>query len=1097
MALTAGTRLGSYEILSLIGKGGMGEVYLVHDTRLLRQVALKILQTDSISDLEQMHRFLHEARAAAALNHPNVATIHEINEASGVHFIVMEYVEGQTLRARMTGSALDFAEILNIAGQIADALAAAHSKGIIHRDIKPANIMVTPRGQVKVLDFGLAKRTVLQECPDDLPTQAPTLPGIIMGTVQYMSPEQALGQTVDHRSDLFSLGVVMYEMATSRLPFSGATAIEMINHIINAEPEAVSRLNVNVPPWFERIIGRCLEKRAERRFQNVVELLNDLRKSEPAADSSIQRGRSHNNLPRQLTRFIGRHREIAEIRRLLTETRLLTLAASGGIGKTRLALQVTPDLLSEYNDGVWFVDLAPLADPSLVPQTVASALGLREERGRSITDTLVDFLERRKLLLVLDNCEHLIGACAQLAETLLHASPNLSVLATSREPLGIAGETVFRVPSLAVPDPQQLPAIEGLNQCEGVQLFIDRARSVQPGFAVTSQNAHAVAQICIRLDGIPLAVELASSRLKVLSVEQIRARLEDRLGLLTGGSRTALPRHQTLRAAIDWSYNLLSEAEQMLFRRLSVFGGGWTLEAAETVCAGNGVEQREVLDLLSGLVDKSMVLAEERDGQQRYQFLAMLQQYAQERLRQTGEAETTLRQHAEFFVALAEVANERLIGPNQRTALEQLDTEHDNMRAVLSWALANDAEIGLRLAGALERFWRFRSYLVEAQRWLTENLLRGGSAHAASRANALKAAGFIARERGDYTLSRKLFEEALTIFRELEDKSGVAASLNGLGSIAQRQGDYTAARALHEESLAIRRQTDDRHSIADSLTSLGLLAYLRSDYTAAQVLYEESLAIKRELGDRNSIATILNNMGAVAERRFDYAAARALNEESLVIKRELGDKFWIAIVLNNMGFLARRQSDYTAARALHEESLAIMRGLGHKFGIATSIDNLGSVERERGDYASARLCHEESLAIRRELGDKDGVANSLQNLGILARRLGDHVEAHSLCAQSLAIRQELGDAVDIAESLEELAAVSLAKRQNQRAVRLWGTAQTLREKVFSPRPPTESAPFAAAWAEGQTMTLDQAVEYALQEEQVWPDSACDTLGSWS
>ena len=920
-----------YELLRKLGEGGMGEVFLAQDSVLGRRVALKVLSPEMASDPDRMRRFIEEARTASLLSHPNVAAIYEFRVAGDVPFIAMEYVEGQTLGEKITGRPLPTHDILSIAMQVADALDVAHSKGVIHRDIKPANIMITPRGQAKVLDFGLAKRTVLEDAFSEAVTiRERTLPGLLVGTIAYMSPEQALAQTVDHRSDLFSIGVVLYEMATGRIPFTGATAMETINRIINTEPESIVGLNPNIPSGLERIIMKCLEKKVERRFQSARDLLNDLRKAEPDTEPRAEPPQS--NLPEQLTRFIGRQQEVAEIRNLLAKTRLLTLAGSGGIGKTRLALQAAADSNAQYSDGTWFVELEALSDAALVAQTVAFTLGVREEKGRSISDALLDHVKGKNILLVFDNCEHLVDACAQIADALLRGSANLRILATSREALGITGELVFRVPALSVPDPEEELDIASLSRHEGVQLFVDRARSVKPNFAINVQNAPALARVCARLDGIPLAIELAASRIKILSMEQIDARLNDRLDLLTGGSRTALPRHQTLLAAIDWSYNLLNEMEQLLFRRLSVFRGGWTLEAAETVCAAGGMEQTDVLELLSELVDKSLVLAEERDGEQRFRFMVTLLQYARNRLTQTGESEDLLRRHASFFLLLAEQGEQSLVGSDQKLWLHRLGTEHENMRVVLSWTLEQDSETALRLAGALGRFWYLRGFMGEGRKWLAQALeKKGSSVNLPRRAKVLIAAGRLASVQTDYAAAHGFFEEALTIYRNLDDKQGIAAVLTLLGNMARPQGNSVAARPLYAESLAICRQMGDKHGIAASLNGLGNVAVQEGDFAAARPLYEESLAISREFGDKHRIAAALNNLGAVAERQGDYAVGEVLQKESLTISWELGNTVGILPPIDNLGSvaLASGQNEravrlWGASHALRERTSAAL-----------------------------------------------------------------------------------------------------------------------------------------------------------------------------
>jgi len=1128
-----GDEISHYKVLRKLGEGGMGEVYLAKDTVLGRSVALKILSEDIASSDQGTRRFVEEAKAASALNHPNIATIHEMNQASGIHFIAMEYVEGQTLKQKVMDEPLETGEIIRIATQIADALDSAHSAGIVHRDIKSGNIMVNSQGKVKVLDFGLAKRTGFKELSGTDSTRVDTQSGLILGTVPYMSPEHAFGRSVDHRSDLFSLGVVLYELATGCLPFGGSSAIETINHILNSEPKPITSLNTKISPGLERIINKCLEKRLQVRYQTARELLNDLGRPEPDADG-YRCGTHLHNLPQQLTQFIGRQRDITEVQRLLAGVRLVTLTGSGGVGKTRLALQVAVDSLRNYSDGVWSADLASLSAEALVPQTVASILNVREERGRAMVETLSDYLRERNLLLVLDNCEHLVSACALMVDRLLRACPKLRILATSREVLGIAGETVFRVPSLSLPDLKS--DIERVHQSEAVQLFINRTASVQPALTLTGHNAIAIAQICIRLEGIPLAIELAASRVRVLSVEQIYERLQDRFSLLTGGSRAALPRHQTLRAAIDWSYNLLSNAEQILFRHLSIFSGGWTLEEAEAVCAVHGVEQSQVLEILSGLVDKSLVLTDEQNGQQRYQFLMTLLQYAQNLLAQTEELQAVERRHTEFVLGLAEQAAQRLSGPHQRVWLERLSAEHDNIRAALARSMGKDPVVALRLAAAMESFWRVRGHVSEARRWLSEALTRTESLHTSERIKALNAAGRFAQDQGDYLSAHSLSEQALVTSRKLDDKDGIARSLSNLGIVALRRGDHPAARSLLEQSLATSRELGDHYGIASSLGNLGIVAERQGDYGTARTRFEETLATMRALGDKKGIATSLGNLAALAQMHGDYAGARLLDEESLAIRRELGDKGGMALSLHNLGALAQLRRDYSLAALLIEESLSIRKALGDKYGIANSLDNLGTLAKRQGKYSSARALHEESLALRRELGDQHGISGSLDHLGVLGELQGDHSAAQSLIEESLAMRRALGDKggialslislgvvaesrgdharalslqqesltilrdladrADIVYSLENLAAAVLGLGEASRAATLLAAAQGLRELINFPLPDNEQGKyhrniasirsslgeevFAVAWSAGLSMKLDQAIDYALQ-----------------
>ena len=686
-----------------------------------------------------------------------------------------------------------------------------------------------------------------------------------------------------------------------------------------------------------------------------------------------------NNLPTQLTSFIGRAREIAEVKSLLATARLVTLTGSGGAGKTRLALQVAAEIVEGYPDGVWLAELAPIADPALVPKTVASALNVPEQPGRGMVDTLLDALRSKAVLLVLDNCEHLRAACRDLVATLLRASPQVRILATSREGLGVPGETLWRVPSLSLPeDIRHLPSSQELVLYDAVRLFVERAVAIAPGFMVTSENAPAVAQVCQRLDGIPLAIELAAARAKVLAVEQIAARLNDRFRLLTGGSAVALPRHQTLRAAIDWSYGLLSQQERTVLSRLSVFAGGWTLEAAEAVCAGGTIEASDILDLLTQLVDKSLVGVSMRGGEARYGLLETVREYGREKLQEAADVAELRRRHFDWYLALAETAEPELYGPHEDLWGERLELEHDNLRFALDWGMTNAAheEAVLRLAGALGSFWNKRTHVSEGRAWL-ERALPGRGATPDVRAKALGFAGVLAR----------------------------------------LQGDYPRAAALGRESLDLRLKSEDKRGIAVALMQLGVLADYRGDPAEAKRLFAEAFAHFQEVGD--------------------------------------------------------------------------------KWGISSALNNLGEVARGAGDYDAARSFYEKSLSMSREVGNSSGIANAVGNLGAVSLHQGNNIEAATLLRSALISQRRLGDRKNIIGVLGGLAALALVESKLERAARLLGAAEALRERIgvlISPadrvlyehqvgfaRSALSEDAFASAWAEGRTMTMEQAIEYALQE----------------
>ncbi len=642
-----------------------------------------------------------------------------------------------------------------------------------------------------------------------------------------------------------------------------------------------------------------------------------------------------NNLPMQLTSFIGREREVAELKRLLTTARLITLTGVGGSGKTRLALQVAAEVLEDYPHGAWVAELAALTDPALVPQTIASVLSVSEQPSRGLLETLVDALRSRQLLLVLDNCEHLLSACADVADTLLRGCRQLRILATSREGLRIGGEALYPVPPLPVPVSHALPPPETLIQYGAVRLFIERGITRLPTLVLTSQNARAIAETCTRLDGIPLAIELAAARINTMAMDELAARLSDRFRLLTGGSRTALPRHQTLRATMDWSYDLLSVQEQVLLRRLSVFAGGFTLEAAEAVCADEDVEALETLDLLSRLVEKSLVLAEQLGQEMRYRLLETVRQYSRDKLLEAGESESCRDRHLDFFLALAERTEPQLRGPEQAVWLESMEMEHDNLRAALEWSLNSGVpEAGLRLAGASWWFWYVRGYYREGRGWLDQVLRRSGSALPAMRAKVLGGAGYLATNQGDYAAALSLLEESLVLWQQLGDKQGIALSLNLLGRVAWHRGDFPRAADLYKESLVLFRELGAKDSISVLLNNLGVLAINQGDFSAARSLLEESLAIRRQLGDKQGMAMTGANLGVIALRQGDYAAARSLFKESLTIDRDLGDKRGISSQLEVFGLLAAAQGHAERAARLLGVAEALREAIGAPLSIS-------------------------------------------------------------------------------------------------------------------------------------------------------------------
>ncbi len=751
------------------------------------------------------------------------------------------------------------------------------------------------------------------------------------------------------------------------------------------------------------------------------------------------------NLPVQMTSLIGRTTEIEAVRERLAGAHLLTLTGSGGVGKTRLALQVAAELLEEYPDGVWLADLAALSDPLLVPQTAAQAVGAQEEPGRNLTETLADTLKEKRLLLILDNCEHLIDACAHLADRLLRACPEMKILATSREVLGIAGEMVYYVPSLSLPEQERTVTPDALSDYEAIRLFAERAATVAPSFAVTPGNAVAVAQVCQQLDGIPLAIELAAARVRVLSVEQVAQRLDDRFRLLTGGSRTALPRQQTLRALIDWSYDLLTEPEKRLLNRLAVFVGGWTLEAAEAVCSGVGngvsgvgepqlsmtpsvaqIEPKEqsgnstpdpryptpedVLDLLSSLVNKSLVICEAQESQDRYRLSETIRQYARDRLRESGEEKWARGRHRNYYLQTVETMQAAADVAAYRSWCA---AERDNLRAALSFSLElpPDARIGLRLAIALWPFWRDGGDLGEGRAWLEAALRKDRRGRSRERMIALYAAAYLAMQQSDYAEARTLAEECLALTRDLGEEAWREHPLIVLGHVV---ADPARARAFMEERIAILRRTGNDALLAEALADLGHSLMAQGELAAARPRVEEALAVAA----RSGMPTTL-----------EYAKGR-------------------------MALLTRLAGDYEPSSALYADHLARCR----------------------------------------ERDDRLGAAFSLRDLGVVRMFLGDHAAAEAHLVEAIGIFQRVGNKLGLIRCLEGMAQLAAAQSDAGRAARLFAAAERLREVYGLPLPPVDrpdyaavpdlhaalgEAAFGAAWTSGRAFSLEQAMDEAL------------------
>lgn len=771
------------------------------------------------------------------------------------------------------------------------------------------------------------------------------------------------------------------------------------------------------------------------------------------------------NLPVPLTSFIGREKEVEEIVRLLGKDRLVTLIGPGGVGKTRLAIQSSNQLSSKFKDGVCWVDLAALTEETLVPLALAKALGVREIPNRSLKETLSNFLSSKQLLLVLDNCEHLIRGCAQLADGLLSTCPTVKILATSREALGLTSESVWPVPILSLPNAQHMSLADLLMQYEGIRLFVERACAANPDFNLTERNALSVAQVCQRLDGIPLAIELAAARVMMMSVGEIAKRLENRFDLLTSGNRTALPRHQTLRAAIDWSHELLSKPEQIFFRRLSVFSSGFTLDMAEKVATGGDVSKSQAISLLGQLINKSLVTVGARsEGSEfdtRYGMLETIREYAREKLDKSGEAEQVWERYCDFFVAFAEQAEPELKGAQQFEWLDRLEVEHDNLWAALQWTQeAGNVQATLRLAGALAWFWNRRSYLSEGRVWLTRALASGQEGIPLPvRAKALYGAACIASAQGDFAGARNLVEQSIVLWRTL-DSHDLPLALVLLGGLIRNEGDPAKARALMEESVSLFREQGDSWGLAWSLINLGMAVRDQEDYTLARSIIEESVALWREQGDPWGLAEALHYLGLVAYRRGDYEAAYSVMEEALIIRRRLGDKQTIAYSLHNLGVFALAQGDKNRARSFFEQDFALFQEVGDKSGLALSLQYQGLFVHLQGDNLLAQSFFEQGLTLAYETGPRWFSSNYLLWLAGVAADRGQLERAVRMCS---AARAQLAASASFWDAFE--------RAYYERIVSLARAA--LGEDGFT-----------LAQTQGQALTLEQAIAYALEKQGI-------------
>jgi predicted ATPase/class 3 adenylate cyclase len=818
-------------------------------------------------------------------------------------------------------------------------------------------------------------------------------------------------------------GMAKFTEVSREMPYSGYSTLAFTQRIMSAAWGGQILLSQVTRELLEGLlpVDVTLRDLGEHRLKDLlypIHLYQVIASDLPADFPSLKTSQSFaHNLPVQLTSFIGRGGELADTKQLLSRLRLLTLTGPGGTGKTRLALQIGQELLPSFADGVWLVELAPLTDGSLIPQTIASIFGIRELPNLPILQIITDSLRPKQLLLILDNCEHLIEACAKLTDHLLHSCPQLKLIATSRETLDIAGETVYQVPSLSMP--YQGPVLrEAALAFESVQLFVERASAASRIFRLTEENASDVAQICRRLDGIPLALELAAARSSVFSLKEIASRLDDRFRLLSGGSRTALERQQTLRASIDWSYDLLSEAEQTLLHHLSIFAGGWAFEAAEAVCP-----DVDVLTLLTQLINKSLVMVDEQANTTRYRLLETIRQYGHNKLLESGRLEQAHNRHLEFFIKLAEESQSYFNSFEELDWITRLDADKDNLRLAIEWAMEQDVSSALRLGSALYLFWS--RYGQESE-------------------------GF------------RTLQEALGRFKTLPQKETYPSmvlqvkALKALEVLSFARGDAFHSMKIGEEVIALARQIGEKYVLSESLSFLGVIKAYIGDSENSSSLAEEGLTLARELGDKVLLGLALaNTASAIAMTQGDLQKVRAYTEEGTQLLKEAGAQWGLAMAAFGLGLFATRQGNYAEARSQFEACLPVFYKFRDRHRVNMAYSEIAHIERKQGDYKEAKLRYYKTLLEWQRLGHRAAIAHELECLAFIAK----------------------------------------AEKDVQRAATLFGSAEMLRESISIPMNPLErieyerevgdlrsnmeEAAFKQAWAEGGTLTMEQAIEYAL------------------
>ncbi len=1019
----AGTILADiYRLEKQLGVGGMGEVWLATHLLLQQPRAIKLmLDTSNNSSLRD--RFIQgEARNALRLLHPNIVRVYDLGQYQGMPYIVMEYVEGYDLKKLIKRNGkLSLIGAGGILTAVAEALEVAHREGLVHRDLKPANIMISNTGEVKLSDFGIVK---------DMKNLAEfTGQGLGIGTPYYMSPEQAIGKA-EPRSDIYSLGIVLYEMLTGQPPFKGDMVSVFMQHAGTA-PIPPHLLDSSISPAVSEVILKALAKRAEDRYSTAMELVKAYQavttQSGNSNVSPIQEEglltipleplpltlqptakEPPHNLPEILNPLLGREHEIEEISALLQleKSRLVTLTGIGGTGKTSLSLVVARKLLREFKDGVYFVELENINSQESLISALAYTLEVPESPEQSLLEGLKEYLKEKNLLLVLDNFEQLISAAPVIAE-IIKAAPKVRVLTSSRIALRLSVEKEYSIEPLAVPDldSAKLNTL-ALTKFPAVQLFVERAMAARPSFVMSGEHAQAVAEICVKLDGLPLAIELAAARIRALTPQMILARLNQRLKLLTSGSKDLPARQQTLRGAIDWSYNLLGVGEQQLFTRLAVFAGGCRLDTVDQVCNHAGDLLVDPLDGLETLLNNNLLRQhEEAGGEMRYSMLQTLREYALEKLHERGESEGMEQNFAEWLIRQAQETTPQLEEAEHEQAIKWFDLEYTNLRAGIELALERrQKEIASELAATIWLYWVMKGLWSEGRSFLEKILALAGEVSPGVQAKVLNGAGGLAFYQNDLETAKNYFEQSLDLKRQLNDKRGIATALNNLGGIALEQGDSATSQAYLLQSYGVLKELNDPGGMATILTNLGVMLVDQGDFEQARKYYIQALEITENNNNKWGMEFSLTNLGMLALREKNFEQAHQYFQRSFALAQELGDKSGIAESLYGLGWVEYFSNQPTPARQFFSRSLQVGQELGdERVSVRNLVGIAGSITLEAqtsGRVAQFQLAGKLSGIVTKTLTRKSLL------LDVLEKQTFDHFQ--------IELKQVLGETAYLA-----------------------------------------------------------------------------------